>query len=88
MTILTVGAAGEIAGLVVPALVQRGAAVRGLVRKPEQVQIAKDRGASEEIVGNLADPDSLDAALTGVDGAFQIGPVFAPDEIQLGLNLI
>ena len=88
MTILAVGAGGEIAGLVVPALVERGAVVRGFVHKPEQVQIAKDRGASEVTLGDLADPSSLDAALRGVDGVFYIGPVFAPDEVRLGLNMV
>lgn len=41
MTILTVGATGKLAGLVVPALVGRGAVVRGLVRRPEQIQQRK-----------------------------------------------
>lgn len=44
MKILGVGAVGETAGLVVPALVERGVVVRGLVRHSEQVQLAKDRG--------------------------------------------
>ncbi|MBX5156321.1 MULTISPECIES: NmrA family NAD(P)-binding protein [unclassified Rhizobium] len=51
VTILAVGAAGDLAGLVIPALVDRGALVRGLVRKPEQVQTAKDRGAHEVAAG-------------------------------------
>ncbi|MGO4569274.1 NmrA family NAD(P)-binding protein [Rhizobium sp. 2YAF20] len=89
MKILVVGAVGETAGLVVPALVERGVIVRGLVRRPEQVQLAKDRGATEAVVGDLADPESLDAALTdGVEGVFHIGPVFAPNEVQLGLNIV
>ena len=88
MMILVVGAVGETAGLVVPALLGRGAVVRGLVRKPEQIQLAKDRGTAEVAVGDLADPKSLDAALTDVDGVFHIGPVFAPDEVQLGLNIV
>ena len=88
MTILTVGATGKLAGLVVPALVGRGAVVRGLVRRPEQIQIAKDRGASEVALGDMSDPESLDAALKGVEGVFHIGPVFAPNEVQLGRNII
>ncbi|RQS40960.1 NmrA family NAD(P)-binding protein [Burkholderia sp. Bp8990] len=88
MTILVVGAAGETAGLVVPALVERGASVRGLVRKPEQIQRAKDRGASEVMVGDLANPESLDAALADIESVFHIGPVFAPNEVQMGLNMI
>ncbi len=41
MTILVVGAAGETAGLVIPALIERGTVVRGLVRKPEQIPRAR-----------------------------------------------
>lgn len=88
MTILTVGAAGNLAGLVIPALVRRGAVVRGLVRKPEQIQLAKERGASEVAVGDLLDPASLDTALKGVEGVFHLGPVFAPDEVEMGRNIV
>lgn len=88
MTILTVGAAGDIAGLVIPALVQRGARVRGLVRKSEQEPIARERGATEIAIGDLGDPVSLDAALQGVTGVFHIGPVFAADEVEYGRNII
>jgi uncharacterized protein YbjT (DUF2867 family) len=66
MKILAVGASGHIAGLVIPALVQHGAIVRGLVRRPAQVDIAKERGAAEVAVGDLLDPASLDAAMKGV----------------------
>ncbi len=88
MTVLAVGAAGNVAGLVVPALVERGAKVRGLVRKPEQVAEAKFRGAVEVAVGDLADFEGLRAALERVDAVFHVGPVFAPDEIQMGWNMI
>lgn len=88
MTILAVGAAGELAGLVISPLVRRGAVVRGFVRRPDQVQIAKDRGASEVVVGDLADSQSLDAALKGIEGVFYVGPVFAQSETQFGKNMI
>ncbi|WP_223473272.1 MULTISPECIES: NmrA/HSCARG family protein [unclassified Pseudomonas] len=88
MTILVVGAAGETAGLVIPALIERGTVVRGLVRKPEQIPRAKARGAAEVMIGDLTDPESLDAALVGIEGVFHIGPVFAPHEVQMGLNMI
>ncbi|MER9598955.1 MULTISPECIES: NmrA family NAD(P)-binding protein [unclassified Mesorhizobium] len=58
MTVLAVGAVGNLAGLVVPALVGRGAKVRGLVRTPEQVHEAKLRGAAEVAVDDLADPEA------------------------------
>ena len=88
MTILVIGAAGNIAGLVVPALVGHGAAVKGFVRKPEQVPLAKQRGASAVAVGDLSDPASLDAALEGVEGVFHVGPVFMPTEVQMGRNMV
>ena len=88
MTVLAVGAAGNVAGLVVPALVERGAKVRGLVRKPEQVDEARRRGATEVIVGDLADLESLMTALQGVEAVFYVGPVFVPNEVQMGQNMI
>jgi uncharacterized protein YbjT (DUF2867 family) len=36
-TILAVGAAGKFAGLVLPALAQRGAKVRGLISGPDPI---------------------------------------------------
>lgn len=49
MKILVIGAVGKIAGLVIPALPQHGATVRALVSKPEQRQLALDRGATEVV---------------------------------------
>ncbi|TIQ36290.1 MAG: NmrA/HSCARG family protein [Mesorhizobium sp.] len=88
MTILAVGAAGNLAGLVVPALVGRGAKVRGLVRRREQIDSVTARGAAEAVVGDLADPESLSAALRGVDAVFHVGPVFAPNEVELGRTMV
>lgn len=87
-TVLVVGAAGRIAGLVVPELARRGATVRGLVRTEEQAATALAGGAAEVVHGDLRDPDSLDAAVRGVDAVFHIGPAFVADEAQLGLNVV
>jgi uncharacterized protein YbjT (DUF2867 family) len=87
-SVLVVGAAGRLAGLVVPALVRRVARVRGLVRTPAQAEIARSNGAAEVVLGDLRDRASLDAAVTGVDGVFHVGPAFAPDESELGLTMI
>jgi uncharacterized protein YbjT (DUF2867 family) len=46
------------------------------------------RGATEVVVGDLGDPQSLDRALEGVEGVFYIGPLFAENESQLGLNML
>ena len=69
-TILTVGAAGKFAGLVVPALADRGVKVRGLVRDGSQGAAVQKLGATEIAIGDLRDGASLDAALKGVDAVF------------------
>src|SRR5438874_10308429 len=86
--ILSTGANGRFAGLVVPELVKRGLRVRGLVHKSEKAAEARARGATEVVVADLRDLASLDKALEGVAGVFYIAPAFAENESQLGLNMI
>ncbi|MFY1669541.1 NmrA family NAD(P)-binding protein [Plantactinospora sp. WMMB334] len=81
---LAVGAAGKFAGLVVPALAERGANVRGLVRHGEQAADVRRRGAAEVVVGDLTDRDSMKAALAGVERVFYVAPAFVEDEAELG----
>lgn len=88
MTILAVGAAGRFAGNVVPALVKRGATVRGLVRKPEELDHVRRSGAAEVVVGDLRNRASLDAALAGIEAVFYIGPAFLPDEAEVGKGTV
>jgi len=86
--VLAVGASGDFAGLVVPALVHRGLQVRAMVHDPARADLPRGRGAHEVVSGDLRDRDSLDAALHGVDGAFLITPAFAPDATEMGLALV
>lgn len=88
MRVLATGATGQYAGLVVPALVERGVEVRALVHDPTKADVARRHGASETVEADLSDRSSLDAALDGVDGAFLITPAFHPEATRLGLNLI
>ncbi len=87
-TVLVVGAAGRFAGLVVPALVGRGARVRGLARSEEQGKQARLNGAAEIAIGDLRDRASLDAALRDVERAFYLAPVYREDEARMGLSFI
>ena len=80
--ILAVGAAGRYAGLTVPALVAHGADVRGLVRDPDRVDIARRNGATDVVIGDLRDRATLDEAMRGVDGVYYIAPVYPGDESQ------
>lgn len=86
--VLAVGAAGPFAGLVVPALAEHGARVRGLVRDAGTGEIVREHGAEEIAVGDLRDRSSLDAALRGVDAVFYIAPAFQEDEAELGLTMV
>jgi len=83
-TILTVGAAGQFAGLVIPALKARGANVKGLVRSAGDADTARGNGADEIATGDLSDAASVAAALKGVTSVFYIAPVALPNEAETG----
>ncbi|MGH6760831.1 MAG: NmrA family NAD(P)-binding protein [Phyllobacterium sp.] len=87
-TILTVGATGKFARLVVPELLKRNVTVRALARDDARADAARSLGASEIAIGDLRDRESLVSAVDGVDGIFHIGPAFAPDEAALGVALV
>lgn len=82
--ILVIGASGKFAGHVVPAVAQRGARVRGMVRKPEEQADVRRRGADESVIADLTDPTSLKRAFEGVERVFYIAPAFMPNEADVG----
>ncbi|MEU7584738.1 NmrA/HSCARG family protein [Micromonospora sp. NPDC049230] len=73
MTVLVIGATGKQGGATARALLDRGVAVRALVRDPgaDGAQALLERGA-ELVRGDLDDAASLFAAAEGVDGLFSI----------------
>jgi len=88
MKVLMIGATGHYAGLVLPELTKRGVTVRALVQDDAKAAEARQRGAAETALGNLTDPASLRAAAAGVDGVFHINPAFAPNEVEMGQNMV
>lgn len=86
--VLVIGGSGRFAGLVVPALAEKGIESRVLVRSQPASNRASLNGAAEIALGDLRDTGSLADAVRGVQGVFHIGPAFAPDETRLGLNLL
>lgn len=88
MRVLAIGATGQFAGLVVPALASRGLAVRALVHDPAKTAWVRELGADETVAGDLRDRESIDAALKGVDGVFHVTPAFAPDSAALGIGMV
>lgn len=87
-TILAIGAEGRLAGLVVPALAQRGAQVRAFIRHESNREMVRRNGAAEVAVGDLRHRPSLEAAIAGVDAVFHVGPAFIADEAEVGLRVI
>ena len=71
--ILVTGATGNVGSGLIPNLTNLGADVRALVRDESKAQGLKDAGV-EVVVGDLENPDSLDAAFRGVDKVFLITP--------------
>ncbi|MEU4341493.1 NAD(P)H-binding protein [Nocardia sp. NPDC023852] len=75
--ILVTGATGKVGGQVVRQLVDSGGEVRALVRDPERAALPEQ---VEVVRGDLADPGSLDHALTGIDSVFLVWPTLFADD--------
>jgi uncharacterized protein YbjT (DUF2867 family) len=86
--ILVIGASGKFAGHVVPAVAQRHARVRGVVRKPEEQADVRRRGADESVTADLTDPTSLKRTFEGVERVFYIAPAFMPNEADVGRRFV
>jgi uncharacterized protein YbjT (DUF2867 family) len=87
-TILVCGATGTIGGATVEALLSRGANLRALVRDPKKAKGLEKK--VELVTGDLANVDSLRAALRGIRRALLIVPgnPYQPDQVALGGNFV
>jgi uncharacterized protein YbjT (DUF2867 family) len=79
--LLVVGATGTVGRHVVAGLARRGVPVRALVRSAAKAATIAGPGV-EPVIGDLADPPSLVAALAGVRGAFLLSPLH-PEQAEL-----
>jgi uncharacterized protein YbjT (DUF2867 family) len=85
MTILVTGATGTVGRQVVAQLVNRGAAVRALVRDPARAAFSAEFPAGVDVVqGDLLDIESLRGAMSGVSTLFLLNGV-VPDEFTQAL---
>ena len=84
--ILVTGATGNVGGAVVAGLVARGVPVRALVRDENKARGLVEAGV-EIVIGDLEQPDTLDAAFRGVDRVFLVTPV-GPDAPNQARNAI
>ncbi|GAA5103531.1 SDR family oxidoreductase [Nocardia iowensis] len=74
--ILVTGATGKVGRQAVTQLHEAGVEVRALVRRPESADLPP---GVEVVLGDLSDPDSLDAALDGVHAVFLVWPTLDAD---------
>ncbi len=88
MLILVTGASGKTGQAVVRALAQAGVATRALVHRQEQVAPLQELGATDVVVGDLRDDQSLREALQGIDAVYHICPPVQPDEAAIGQRMI
>jgi len=84
--ILITGGTGNCGGEIVRQLAGTGTRFRMLVRDPKKAQANKPRSA-ELVVGDLAKPETLEAALKGIDVALLLGAP-TPDQLQQELNFV
>ncbi len=90
---LVIGATGQQGGAVMRHLLARGAPVRALTRRPAALQITRagQPNRVEVVAGDLHDPRSLTAAMTGVAGAFLVTTYHSSDpdaETRQGVTAI
>ncbi len=72
--ILVTGATGTIGNDVVKGLKARGEQVRAMIHNPEKAPPATREPGVESVTGDLEKPESVIAALQGVDKAFLLSP--------------
>lgn len=86
--ILVTGAAGKTGRTVIKSLVKHDQPIRALVRRREQIQLSKDSGAGQIIVGDMQSGPDMEKAFIDVRAVYHIPPNMSPHEIQIGHTVI
>ena len=85
-TILITGATGQVGSHVVRQLSTEGKQFRALVRSQEKAA-AMDAPGAEAVIGDFSQPETLDAALIGVEKLFLLSVGF-PNQVELQGNVV
>ncbi|MDF1555065.1 MAG: NmrA family NAD(P)-binding protein [Deferrisomatales bacterium] len=86
--ILVTSAYGNQGHLLLPKLVAAGLHVRASVQSEESAERVRALGASEVILGNIADPEVLTRAVDGVGAIYHVGPTAHPLEREIGFAIV
>jgi NAD(P)H dehydrogenase (quinone) len=86
--ILVTGAAGKTGRSVIKALLAKGALVRALVRREDQMPIIGDLGVQDIRIGDMKSPSAMERAMQGVQAVYHICPNVSPHEVAIGTHAI
>jgi len=86
--ILITGSAGKTGRSVLQALVERGAPVRALVHRPDQIHAVESSGAQDVLVGDMNSQATMERAVQDVRAVYHICPNVSPDEVAIGQIVI
>lgn len=86
--ILVTGAAGKTGKAVIRALRAQGVGVRALVRRRDQEDLVLELGATQVVVGDLANQAAVRRAVSGVKAIYHICPNVDPLEVDYANLLI
>ena len=84
--ILVTGATGNNGSALIQSLMAMGANVRALVHDEAKAKGLREAGV-EVVIGDYLEPETLDAALEGVDKVFLVTPL-SPDAAKMASNVI
>ena len=86
--ILLTGAAGKTGKAILNTILPHGVSVRSLVRSSTQAEEIRSIGGKHIALGDLRDNESLAEAMKGITSIYYICPNMAPDELEIGKNLV
>jgi uncharacterized protein YbjT (DUF2867 family) len=86
--ILVNAANGQQGKLLAPKLISAGQAVRACVRSERSAAELLTAGATDVVVGDLADPDLIARAVSGVEKVYHVCPGIHPREREIGFAWI
>ncbi len=86
--ILVTGAAGKTGQSIIRALMAKNKSIRALVHRDSQVQIMKELGVRDVIVGDMRSREALKESVLGIRAVYHICPNVNPNELSIGQSVL